>query len=194
MRTSEKKRKTKETDIFIKLNIDGGGNYNISTGIPFFDHMLELFTKHGLFDLEIKAKGDTEVDLHHTVEDVGIVLGEVFKEALGDKKGIRRYGSFTLPMDEAIATAYIDISGRPFLAFRSNLKKEKAGTFDSELVEEFFRAFATHAMLTLHIHQEHGTNLHHQIEAIFKSFARALDHASQLDARRQDIPSTKGVI
>lgn len=194
MRTAEKKRTTKETDIYVKLNIDGSGQYNISTGIPFFNHMLELFTKHGLFDLEIKAKGDTEVDLHHTVEDVGIVLGEVFKEALGDKKGIRRYGSFTLPMDEATATTSIDISGRPFFAFRSNMKKEKTGNFDSELVEEFFKAFATHAMLTLHIHQEYGTNLHHQIEAIFKSFARALDHATQLDARRQDIPSTKGVI
>lgn len=194
MRSAEKKRKTKETEVYVNLKIDGSGKYSIATGIPFFDHMLELFTKHGLFDLEIKAQGDTQVDLHHTVEDVGIVLGEALKEALGDKKGIRRYGSFTLPMDEAIATTSIDISGRPFLAFRSQIQKGRTGDFDAELVEEFFRAFSTHGMFTLHIHQEHGSNLHHQIEAIFKSFAKALDHATQLDSRQQDIPSTKGII
>jgi imidazoleglycerol-phosphate dehydratase len=194
MREAQKSRKTKETEIFIILNIDGQGNYKIDTGIPFFDHMLELFTKHGLFDLEIKAQGDTEVDFHHTVEDIGIVLGETFKTALGDKKGIRRYGSFTLPMDEAIATTSIDLSGRPFLAFRANLTKEKVGEFDAELIEEFFKAFSTHAMLTMHIHQEYGTNLHHKLEAIFKSFAKALDHATQLDIRQKNIPSTKGVL
>jgi len=193
-RISEKERKTKETEIYIKLNIDGVGKYDIKTGIAFFDHMLELFTKHGFFDLEIKAKGDLEVDGHHVVEDIGIVLGQAVKEALGDNKGIRRYGSFTLPMDSTIATVSIDISGRPTLVFKAPFGQEKAGDFEAELVEEFFKSFSSNAMQTIHVHQDYGDNLHHKIEAIFKAFARALDNATQYDERQKEIPSTKGVI
>lgn len=194
MRTAEKKRKTKETEIVISLELDGSGKHSIQTGVPFFDHMLSLFAQHGLFDLNIEAKGDIQIDYHHTVEDVGIVLGEVFKQALGDKKGIVRYGFFTLPMDEALATAIIDISGRPHLSYSSQIPSGKVGDFDAELIEEFFKAFSNAAGITLHIQQNSGSNIHHQAEAIFKSFGRALDIATKIDQRVQGVPSTKGVL
>ncbi len=194
MRKAERTRKTNETEIKLNLNIDGNGQYKIKTGIPFFDHMLELFAKHGFFDLQIEAKGDTEVDFHHTVEDVGIVLGQAFREALGDMKGIVRYGNATIPMDEAIAITSIDISGRPALVFKNKFDKEKTGGFDAELVEEFLKAFVNNAMIALHIDQKEGTNLHHKIEAVFKSLARALDEATKIDPRQKSVPSTKGVL
>ena len=194
MRIAETVRTTKETDITLKLNIDGVGVFSGATGVPFLDHMLTLFAKHGLFDLEIKATGDVHIDDHHTVEDIGIVLGETFRKALGDKKGIRRYGFFILPMDEVLATAAVDISERAYLSFDGDLTAGKIGNFDAELVEEFFRAFAHNARVTLHIKQEKGNNLHHQAEAIFKACARAMDVATSIDARVQGVPSTKGVL
>ena len=194
MRKAVKTRKTTETEIELSLNIDGSGQYKINTGVPFFDHMLELFAKHGFFDLKIEAKGDTEIDFHHTVEDVGIVLGQAFREALGEMRGIVRYGSAATPMDEAIAATSVDISGRPALVFKNKFDKEKTGGFDAELVEEFFKAFVNNAMIALHISQEEGTNLHHKIEAVFKSFACALDEATKLDPRQKSIPSTKGTL
>ncbi len=194
MRVAETKRTTKETDIYLKLAIDGSGKFSGGTGVPFLDHMLTLFAKHGLFDLEIKASGDLHIDDHHTVEDIGIVLGETLRKALGDKKSIRRYGFFILPMDEVLATAAVDLSERAYLSFDAELTAGKIGNFDAELVEEFFRAFANNARMTLHIKQEKGANLHHQAEAIFKACARALDMAATLDQRVQGIPSTKGVL
>jgi len=194
MRTAQKARKTKETQITLKLNLDGRGRADIQTGLPFFDHMLELFTKHGNFDLQITAKGDLAVDGHHTVEDVGLVLGETFRQALSDKSGINRYGFFVLPMDEALAECALDISGRPFLSFQAKFRKAKLGKFDSELIEEFWRAFVTQAGITAHMHLLSGANLHHQAEALFKCMARALRMAVARDPLVKGIPSTKGIL
>lgn len=189
----EIKRITKETEVFVKLNVCGTGKYIISSGIPFFDHMLTLFARHGFFDLELKAVGDVEVDFHHTVEDVGIVLGEAFKKALGDLKSIKRFGFFKVPMDEALAEVVCDISGRPNLIYNVSLPQGKVGEFDTELVESFFKGFVDHACITLHITLFYGRNLHHCIEAIFKAFAKALSLSIEKELR-YDVPSTKGVI
>lgn len=194
MRKAALARKTNETDIKAEINIDGKGEYSINTGINFFDHMLELFSRHSLIDLDLVAKGDIEVDGHHTVEDVGIVLGSVFREALSDKKGIKRYASIILPMDEALAEVSIDISGRPYLQFNAPLNEGKVGEFDVELVEEFFRAFVINAAITMHVDVKKGENLHHVSEAIFKAAARALAEAVSINEKETGIPSTKGVI
>jgi len=191
-RAAEIVRKTKETDITLKLTLNGEGRSTISTGIPFLNHMLELFTKHGLFDLKLKAKGDLEVDFHHTVEDIGICLGQAFAKALGDKRGIRRYGEATIPMDEALATVAVDLSGRSFLAYNVKIRRIKIGNFNVGLVKEFFRAFVDQADLTLHINLLYGEDIHHSIEAIFKAFARAMRQATEPDLRVKGIPSTKG--
>ncbi|MHC1682064.1 MAG: imidazoleglycerol-phosphate dehydratase HisB [Clostridiaceae bacterium] len=194
MRISEVKRKTGETDIEVKVNLDGEGNYNISTGIGFFDHMLNLFTRHGLMDIDLKAVGDLEVDGHHTVEDVGIALGNAIKNALGNKERIKRYGTSYVPMDEALAFVSLDLSGRPFLVFDYEMEKRVLGTFDTELVEEFFRALAFNAGITLHIRVLYGKNLHHIIEGIFKATGRALREAVTVDERIKGVMSTKGVL
>jgi len=193
-RTSSVKRKTHETEIEIDLNIDGEGKYDISTKIPFLDHMLAQLARHGLFDLNIRAKGDVEIDFHHTVEDAGIVLGKAFKKALRDKKGIRRFGSAYVPLDEALALAVVDIAGRPYFVYEVDIPKEKVGEFDVELVEEFFQAFANNCGATLHIRLICGNNLHHIVESIFKAFAKALDQGSSIDNRIKEIPSTKGTL
>lgn len=195
MRKAETERKTKETEIVLSINIDGKGESEIETGIGFFDHMLTLFAMHGGFDLKIKCKGDLEVDGHHTVEDVGIALGEALSKALGDKKGITRYGDKTVPMDEALNLAAVDISGRGYLNFDAFIPTEKIGEFDSELVEEFFAAFTRSAKITLHIVQMAGENSHHIAEGIFKAVARALREAVKVQPEFKEIlPSTKGVI
>ena len=186
-------RKTAETDITVKLTVDGKGMSKIDTGIPFFDHMLTLFAKHGLFDLEIKARGDVAVDYHHTVEDVGIVLGETFKAALGDKLGLKRYGFFILPMDEALARVVIDLGGRPHLVYDVSAPTMFVRDFNLALVKEFFRAFANTVGANVHVKLVYGEEPHHVVEAVFKSFARALDAASQIEPRAADrLPSTKG--
>lgn len=185
-------RTTKETDIAITLNLDGTGKSDISTGIGFFDHMLEGFSKHGFFDLSCKVKGDLSVDGHHTVEDTGIVLGSAIKEALGDKKGICRYGSFILPMDDALALCAVDLCGRPFFAFDCEFKSPMVGEFDTDLVREFFYAVSYSAAMNLHLKMLSGANSHHMIEAMFKSFAKALDMATAMDSRITDVLSTKG--
>jgi imidazoleglycerol-phosphate dehydratase len=192
-RKASLERKTKETDIKLDFKIDGKGDYDIKTGIPFLNHMLSLFTRHGLFDLKIRAKGDTEVDYHHTIEDIGIVLGDAIKKALGDKKGIKRYGEAAIPMDETLATVSIDISGRPYLIYNVKLpKKAKLKEFDPDLVEDFFRSIVNHSGITLHINLIYGRDTHHILEAIFKAFGRALDQATMIDTRIKGIPSTKG--
>lgn len=193
-RKAELSRKTGETDITVSINLDGSGTGCINTGIGFFDHMLDLFAKHGLFDLKVDAKGDLNVDAHHTIEDVGIVLGQVLKEALGDKKSIKRYGTAYVPMDEALAMAALDLSGRPFLVFEAQFTMEKVGEMETELVEEFLRAFAFNAGLNLHIKVFYGNNNHHIIEAIFKSLGRALDEATRRDDRISGVMSTKGTL
>lgn len=193
-RTSEIVRKTKETDISLELNLDGSGNSQIETGIGFFDHMLENFARHGFFDLILSAKGDLFVDSHHTVEDTGIVLGNGIKEALGDKKGIKRYGSCMLPMDDVLVLCAIDLSGRPYFVYDVELTTEKVGYLDTELVKEFFYAISYSVGMNLHIKVLHGNNNHHIIEAIFKAFAKALDGAIQYDERIVDVLSTKGSI
>mgnify|MGYP001156482416 CR=1 FL=1 len=193
MRTAELTRRTGETDIRLRLCLDGTGSGNIDTGIGFFDHMLQGFARHGLFDLDVKVDGDLHIDGHHTVEDTGIVLGQAFAKALGDKAGIRRYGSACVPMDEVLVLAAVDLSGRPYLAFDGfEFASERVGGFDSELTLEFFRAFSTHAAMNLHLRCLAGGNTHHLIEATFKACARALDQATQFDARVRGIPSTKG--
>ncbi len=195
MRKAEVVRKTNETDISIKLNIDGTGKRKIDTGVGFFDHILDLFAKHGLFDLEVVCKGDTFIDAHHTVEDVGIALGEAFAEAWGNKAGINRYGSFYLPMDETLALVAVDLGGRVFLHFEAEFTSPMLGTMATELVKEFFYGFVRAANMNLHIKQIHGENNHHIAEAFFKGFARAMDQATQIDPRLEGkIPSTKGVI
>ena len=193
-RISQIKRKTTETDITLKINIDGSGKYNINTPVPFLTHMLELFSKHGLFDLDIIASGDVEIDSHHTVEDIAICLGEAFNKALGKKEKIKRYGEAKVPMDEALAQITLDISGRPHLTCNIPQIKAKVGQFDTELVEEFFQAFVNNSGITLHINLISGKNSHHIIEAVFKAFARALDTATLLDPRVSGIPSTKGAL
>lgn len=193
-RTAQLERITKETSIKLSLAVDGAGTGKICTSVPFLDHMLNLFARHGLFDLDVEASGDIDIDFHHTVEDIGIVLGEAFKQALGDKKGIRRYGQATVPMDETLASVAIDISGRPYLVYHVNLPKIKIGDFDVELAREFFQAFVNHCGLNLHINVMYGDNVHHILEACFKAFARALDSASQLDPRIEGVMSTKGVL
>jgi imidazoleglycerol-phosphate dehydratase len=193
MRTASIARKTAETDISVSLSLDGTGKASIATGVGFFDHMLELFARHGLFDLEVKAKGDTHIDDHHTVEDVGIALGQAFLKALGDKAGIARYADVHLPMDETLTRCAVDISGRPMLVFRTEFAREKIGTFDTELVREWFQAFATNAGLTLHVETLYGENAHHIAESCFKALARTLRKAVALDPREAGrVPSTKG--
>lgn len=195
MRTSEIKRDTAETKIALTLNLDGTGESEIDTGCGFLDHMLTLFAKHGRFDLTVKCDGDVEVDDHHTVEDIGICLGKAFNEAVGDKKGIVRYGNFILPMDEALILCAVDISGRDYLSYDLDIPTEKVGTFDTELVEEFMLAFTRNSDITLHIIQLNGTNSHHIIEGTFKCLARTLRQAVNIDEKFKDeIPSTKGVL
>ena len=193
-RTSEVDRKTQETAINIKLNLDGKGNHDISTGIPFFDHMLTLFAVHGFFDLFISAKGDIEVDFHHTVEDVGLVLGDTFDRALGDRRGIKRYGFSITPMDDALASVAIDLSKRPYLVFNIPNLKTTGGKFDFSLAKEFFRAFSNRGKMNLHINVSYGENEHHIIESIFKAAGRALDQAVSFDERITDVYSTKGTL
>lgn len=188
-------RKTAETDIVLTLGVDGAGVSKIDTGVPFFDHMLTLFAKHGLFDLTVKAKGDVEVDYHHTVEDVGLVLGQAFKEALGDKVGIKRYGFFLLPMDESLARVVVDVGGRPHLVYEANAPTMFVRDFNIILVKEFCRAFSNALGANLHVHLIYGEEPHHVAEAIFKGLARALDTATQIEPRAADqLPSTKGKI
>lgn len=191
-RIAKKERTTKETDIALSLNLDGSGTYDVDTGIGFFDHMLEGFARHGLFDLEVSVNGDLEVDCHHTIEDTGIVLGNAIKEALGDKVGIRRYGSCILPMDETLVLCALDLSGRPYLSFDAEFRTERVGEMDTEMVREFFYAISYAAGMNLHIRVLSGSNSHHIIEAMFKAFAKALDEATVLDPRIKDILSTKG--
>lgn len=193
-RRAEVTRKTKETDIKATILIDGNGEYNINTGIGFFDHMLSGFARHGFFDIELATSGDLEVDGHHTVEDTGIVLGQAFAEALGDKKSIRRFGDCILPMDDALVLAAVDISGRHYLDFDLEMNAPMVGDFDTELVKEFFYAFADSAKINVHIKKINGSNAHHIIEAAFKAFARALDSAVSEDGRNKGVPSTKGVL
>ena len=193
-RKSEIARRTNETDIKLKFTADGSGISDINTGIGFLDHMLTLFAKHGLFDLVINAAGDLNVDAHHTVEDIGIVLGQAIKEAIGDKKSIRRYGAVHIPMDESLAFVAIDLGGRPFLVFDARFTSEKAGEMEVELFEEFFRAVAFNAGINLHVKVYYGSNNHHIIEAVFKAFGRALDEATRLDERIDGVMSTKGVL
>ena len=195
MRNSQINRKTAETDIALTLNLDGTGVSEIDTGVGFLDHMLTLLSRHGRFDLTVKCAGDTQVDDHHSVEDIGICLGKAFSQALGDKRGICRYGDITLPMDEALILSAVDISGRAFLVYDLDIPTEKVGTFDTELVEEFFIAFAANAGITLHIRQLAGRNAHHIIEGAFKSVARSLRKAVAIDPDCADeVPSTKGVL
>ena len=195
MRTSNIKRTTAETDIFLNLNLDGTGVSQIDTGCGFLDHMLTLFAKHGRFDLIVTCKGDTQVDDHHTVEDIGIALGVAFADALGNKRGICRYGSTTLPMDESLILTAVDLSGRSYLGYDLNIPTQKVGTFDTELVEEFLLGFVRNAGVTLHVRQLAGTNSHHIIEGAFKSLARSLKAAVAIDiAFADEIPSTKGVL
>lgn len=185
-------RKTKETDITLSINMDGTGKSNISTGVGFFDHMLEGFSKHGFFDLDVKVNGDLQVDAHHTVEDTGIVLGQAISEAIGDKKGIKRYGSFILPMDDALVLCAIDLCGRPYFQFDLEFPTEKIGSFDTELIREFFYAISYKCGMNLHMKMFSGINSHHIAEAAFKAFAKALDQAVSFDDRIDGILSTKG--
>ncbi len=195
MRTATLTRKTAETAITVTVNLDGTGLYDNQTGVGFFDHMLDQLARHSLIDLTIRASGDLHIDDHHTVEDVGITLGQALAQALGDKRGIRRYGSCHLPMDDAQVRAALDLSGRPYVQFNLTFPTQKIGTFDTELVREFFQALATHAGITLHIDQLHGINSHHIAEAAFKAVARALRDAVEVDPRKSDaIPSTKGAL
>ena len=195
MRTAEINRKTNETDIALKLNIDGKGDSRINSGCGFLDHMLTLLSRHARFDLELNCKGDTEVDYHHTAEDIGIALGEALSKALGDKRGITRYGSFILPMDETLILSAVDISGRSHLEYDLEIPSQKVGDFDTELAEEFFYGFVRKAEITLHIKKLNGTNSHHIIEGAFKSVARSLKAAVAVDeAFKNEIPSTKGVL
>jgi len=193
-RKAEVRRRTKETTIDLRLDLDGNGEHSIVTGIPFFDHMLSLLAYHSCLDLSVKAKGDIGVDAHHTVEDVGICLGDGIRKALGEAKGIQRYGMAMLPMDETLVSVALDFSMRPCLVFQMKLRKSKIGTFDPELVEEFFKALCNHARITLHINLLYGRNSHHMVEAVFKGFGRALREAVSLDPRSSWVPSTKGVL
>lgn len=193
-RKAEVMRKTKETAIVLRLDLDGSGKHSIKTGIPFFDHMLSLLAYHSRIDLSLKAKGDIGVDGHHTVEDVGICLGDGIRRALGEAKGIQRYGMAMIPMDETLVSVALDFSMRPCLVFQMKLRRSKIGTFDLELVEEFFKALCNHARITLHINLLYGRNSHHMVEAVFKAFGRALREAVSFDERASEIPSTKGIL
>jgi imidazoleglycerol-phosphate dehydratase len=193
-RSAQITRKTAETDIKLGLNLDGSGKAEVASGVGFFDHMLTHIARHGLFDLTVSCKGDTHIDAHHSVEDVGICFGKALTQALGDKAGVRRFGDCTLPMDEALVTAAVDLSGRPFLVWRAEVPVETLGTFSSQLAEEFWRAVSSSAALTLHVVLHHGRNTHHVVEAIFKACARALRAAVEPDPRGTGIPSTKGVL
>jgi len=193
-RKADVRRKTKETEVVLKLNLDGSGRHSITTGIPFFDHMLSLLAYHSCVDLFLKAKGDVGVDAHHTVEDVGICLGDGIRKALGEAKGIQRYGMVMIPMDETLVSIALDFSMRPCLVFQMKLRRSKIGTFDPELVEEFFKALCNHARITLHINLLYGRNSHHMVEAVFKGFGRALREAVSIDERASEIPSTKGIL
>lgn len=195
MRTATITRQTAETEITVKINLDGTGQYDNQTGVGFFDHMLDQLSRHSLIDMTIRAEGDYHIDDHHTVEDTGIAVGQALVEALGDKRGIRRYGECHLPMDDAQVRAALDLSARPFLVWNVDIPTQKIGTFDTELVREFFTAFATHGGVTLHVDQIHGLNSHHIVEAAFKAVARALRVAVETDPRKaSDIPSTKGTL
>jgi imidazoleglycerol-phosphate dehydratase len=191
-RTTSVERITKETQIRLSLAVDGTGTGTICSSVAFLDHMLDLFARHGLFDLTVEAKGDIDIDFHHTVEDIGIVLGQAFRQALGDKQGIRRYGQATVPMDETLASVAVDLSGRPFLVYNVSLPKVKIGEFDVELAKEFFQAFVNNCGANLHINVQYGDNVHHILEACFKGLARALDMATQVDSRIEGVLSTKG--
>ncbi|EHL78599.1 MULTISPECIES: imidazoleglycerol-phosphate dehydratase HisB [Bacillus] len=193
-RFAEISRKTNETDIQLAFDIDGEGRADLDTNVPFLTHMLDLFTKHGQFNLTVKAKGDIEIDDHHTTEDIGICLGSALREALGDKKGIKRYGNAFVPMDEALAQVVVDLSNRPHFEMRGELPSSRVGTFDTELVHEFLWKFALEARMNLHVILHYGANTHHMIEAVFKALGRALDEATMLDPRVKGIPSTKGVL
>lgn len=193
-RISTISRNTKETQIEVTLNLDGTGKADVNTGIGFFDHMLDGFARHGLFDLTVKMKGDLDVDCHHTIEDLGIVLGQAIKEAVGDKKGIKRYGSCILPMDETLILSAVDLSGRPYLAFDMDFSVDRVGEMDTEMVREFFYAVSYSAMMNIHVKKLSGINAHHMIEGAFKSFAKSLDAATMYDDRITDVLSTKGVI
>lgn len=194
MRSATIQRETKETQISVTVTLDGSGIANVSTGIGFFDHMLTHLAKHGGFDLTVKALGDLEIDGHHTVEDVGICLGQAFLKAVGTPVGLRRFGHAVIPMDEALAESAVDFSGRPYLVFRADVPKVKVGDFDAELAEEFFRAFAMNSRITLHIVLRYATNVHHAVEVMFKAFARSLGQALSIESGSTTIPSTKGVI
>ena len=194
MRKKAISRTTAETSIKLDFSIDGTGETDIQTGVGFLDHMLVLMTKHGQFDLNVHCDGDIEVDQHHTVEDIGIVLGQAFQESIGTKEGINRYATLSIPMDEALSTVSIDLSGRPFFVYHVEGLKDKVGDFDTELVEEFFQAFVSHAKVTLHINLQYGKNSHHIIESIFKAFGRALSTASKINPEVKGIPSTKGML
>ena len=195
MRKAAIKRKTKETNISLDLNLDGRGSYSINTSIQFLDHMLSLMCKHGLFDIKLKAKGDIDIDDHHTVEDIGIVLGKAIKQAVGDMKGIARYGQASVPMDEALASVSIDISGRPYFVYKVEFpKKNKLKDFDPDLIEDFLQAFVSNSSITLHINALYGRNIHHIIEAVFKGLGRALREAVSVNRKIKSIPTTKGLI
>ena len=191
-RTADLQRKTTETDIHLSIQIEGEGKYEVSTGVPFLDHMLELFTRHGFFNLTVQANGDIAVDDHHTVEDVGLALGQALREALGDKQGIRRFGAASVPLDEALVECVIDLSGRPFLAYNLDIRQEKVGNFSTELIHDFFLALTNQVGMNLHLNMAQGRNPHHIIEAGFKAFARALSSAVEYDPRVQGVLSTKG--
>jgi imidazoleglycerol-phosphate dehydratase len=194
MRKAKVKRKTTETDVTVELDLDGSGQYDVNTSIPFLDHMLSLFSMHGLFDLKIASKGDIEIDYHHLMEDIGITLGDAIGKALGDKKGIHRYGSALIPMDESLAEVVLDLSGRPFLEYRVDVQSGQVKDLEVSLFEDFFRALSVHSMMNLHIMIRHGRDLHHIYEAIFKACGRALHGAVVIDKRRKGVPSTKGTL
>lgn len=191
-RAAKTSRKTKETEILVELGLDGSGKAEIETGIPFFDHMLEIFARHGLFDLKLKAKGDIEVDFHHTVEDVGLALGQAFREALGDKQGICRFGEASVPLDESLARVVVDLSGRPYLSYNVKIRPGRVGSFDTDLPHEFFQALANQLGMNLHVNVSQGENPHHIIEACFKALARAMERATRVDQRIKGVLSTKG--
>lgn len=192
MRRGTIRRKTTETDVSVEVNLDGQGGGIIDTSVPFLDHMLNLFSRHGLLDLTIRSKGDTAIDAHHLVEDVGICLGQAVRKALGDRKGIHRYGTAAVPMDESLCNVTMDLSGRPYLIWRAKLGDARIGEFDPALLREFFKSFSDHSGTTLHVNLNYGTNIHHMAEAIFKAFARAFREAVAIDGRIKGVPSTKG--
>ncbi len=193
-RKADVQRKTNETDIHLSIQIEGEGKYEVSTGVPFLDHMLELFTRHGFFNLSVQASGDIAVDDHHTVEDVGLALGQALREALGDKHGIRRFGEASVPLDEALVSCVVDLSGRPFLAYNLEIRQERVGNFSTELIHDFFLALTNQVGMNLHLNMTQGRNPHHIIEAGFKAFARALSSAVEHDPRVQGVLSTKGTL